>query len=65
MAGYGTPARCGMSRLSKAFKQLLPFLLSAALIILLTLAATHLWPSAFWLYTLSLLSAAGVLLILA
>ncbi len=48
----------------KNFKQLSPFLLGAILVILLTLAAVYLWPSAFWLYTLTLLSAAGVLLMI-
>jgi uncharacterized membrane protein len=48
----------------KSFKQLAPFLLGAILVILFTLAAVYWWPSAWWLYTLSLLSVGGVLLML-
>jgi uncharacterized membrane protein len=48
----------------KSFKQLIPFLLGAAVMILLTLAAVHLWPGPFWLYALTLLSVMGVLMML-
>jgi uncharacterized membrane protein len=48
----------------RSFKQLFPFLLGAAAVILLTLAATHLWPNPFWLYMLTILSSVGVLMML-
>jgi uncharacterized membrane protein len=48
----------------KNFKELLPFLAGAVVIIFGTLAAEHVWPNPIWLYTLTILSTLGVLLML-